>query len=35
MTKIVSNTQAIEPETGVIMNRLLSNVWRSPGTATV
>lgn len=33
MTKIVSNTQAIEPETGVIMNRLLSNVWRSPGTA--
>lgn len=33
MTKIVSNTQAIEPETGVIMNRLLSNVWKSPGTA--
>ena len=33
MSKLVSNTQAISPETAVIMNRLLSNVWVSPGTA--
>ena len=33
MSKLVTNTQAIEPESAVIMNRLLSNVWESPGTA--
>lgn len=33
MSKLVTNTQAIEPESAVIMNRLLSNVWVSPGTA--
>ena len=29
----ITTTQAIEPETAVIMNRLLSNVWVNPGTA--
>mgnify|MGYP002800017558 FL=1 len=33
MSKLVTNTQAIEPESAVIMNRLLSNVWEKPGTA--
>lgn len=33
MDKVTTTTQAIEPETAVIMNRLLSNVWVSPGTA--
>ena len=33
MSKLVTNTQAIEPESAVIMNRLLSNVWERPGTA--
>ena len=33
MTKVVNKTQAIDPESAVIMNRLLSNVWVSPGTA--
>ena len=33
MSKLVTNTQAIEPESAVIMNRLLSNVWENPGTA--
>lgn len=29
----ITTTQAIEPETAVIMNRLLANVWVNPGTA--
>ncbi len=33
MDKVTTTTQALEPETAVIMNRLLSNVWVSPGTA--
>lgn len=33
MDKVTTTTQAIEPETAVIMNRLLANVWTSPGTA--
>lgn len=33
MDKLTTTTQALEPETAVIMNRLLSNVWVSPGTA--
>lgn len=33
MDKVTTTTQAIEPETAVIMNRLLANVWVSPGTA--
>ena len=33
MDKVTTTTQALEPETAVIMNRLLANVWVSPGTA--
>ena len=33
MDKVTTTTQAIETETAVIMNRLLANVWVSPGTA--
>ncbi len=33
MSDLVTTTQAIDPETAVIMNRLLSNVWVNPGTA--